>query len=73
MAGWELELKKQQGLKELAEFQRKQAQEKKEREAAEREREKLEYNQAMQDEDAATAEAQEYAREMLISIRQQRH
>ena len=53
-------------------FRVKHPKEKREREAAEREREKLEYQQAIEDEEAATAEAQEYAREMLLAIRQKR-
>ena len=71
-AGWELELRKQENLREIAEFQRRQAEEKREREAAEKERARLEYVKEIEDEEARTAEAQEYAREMLLQIRQKR-
>ena len=66
---YKLEIKKLNGLKDLAEFQKQQAAEKREREAAEKEREKLEYKKMLQDEEIKAQEAQEYAREMLIQAR----
>lgn len=65
-AGWRLEIQKMQGLKELAEFQKQQALEKKERLNAERERERLEFQHQIELEEQRTLEAQEYARSMLL-------
>ena len=69
---WKLEIQKLNGLKDLAEFQRQQAAEKREREQAEKEREKLEYKKMLQDEEIKAQEAQEYAREMLLQARLKR-
>ena len=71
-AQWEREVQRRQGLKELAEFQKEQAREKKEREMAERERQKLEFRRQIELDQEKLAEAQEYAREMLITVRRQR-
>jgi hypothetical protein len=59
-------------LRDIADFQRRQAQEKREREAAEKEREKLEYRRSMDVDAQRTAQAQEYARDMLLQARQTR-
>ena len=68
----QLDLQRAQGRRELAEFQKQQAQEKREREAAEVERRKLEFQRQIEIENEKTAEAQEYAREMLLAARKQR-
>jgi hypothetical protein len=56
-------------VQDLAEFQRKQAQEKKEREDAERERTKLEFRTHVDQESQRTVEAQEYAQNMLVQAK----
>lgn len=68
----QLDKKKMDNLKQLAEFQRQQAREKREREEAEREKEKLEYQRQVQLEQEQLIEAQEYAKEMLIKAGRRR-
>ena len=71
-ASWALEAQRAQGRKELAEFQKQQALEKREREAAEKERRKLEFQQQLELDAEKSLEAQQYAREMLLAARKQR-
>lgn len=68
-ASYTLERKKLDHLKEIAAFQQQQIREKKEREAADREREKLEFNREIELEEQKTREVQEYATQTLRSIR----
>ena len=58
-------MKKLQNQKEIAEFQKKQAQEKREREQAEKERERLEYQAEIEKDQEDMYIAQEYARKLL--------
>jgi hypothetical protein len=62
-------LKKLQNQKEIAAFQKKQAQEKREREQAEREREKLEYEAELEKDREDMYIAQEYARKLLAQYK----
>ena len=65
----QLEAQRAQALRDLADFQKQQAMEKAERERATKERERLEYLYQIQLEDEKTREAQEYAYEMLMSLK----
>ncbi|OHT03565.1 Coiled-coil domain-containing protein 173 [Tritrichomonas foetus] len=67
-----LDRERADNLKELANFQMKQAQEKREREEAQREKERLEYQRMIQIEEEKLMEAQEYAKEMLLTSRRRR-
>jgi hypothetical protein len=66
------EIQRENALKELAEFQRKQAREKKERDDADRERRQLEFNRQYDLDTEKLLEAQEYAREMLLQAKARR-
>ena len=68
----QLDAQRMNARKELAIFQQKQAEEKRERDNSEREREKLEYNRMLQLQDEQAREAQDYAREMLLLTRKNR-
>lgn len=67
-----LDTQKKSVLKEIADFQRHQIAEKKEREASERERERLEFQRMIEQEERKKLEAQEYAKEVLMSIKYKR-
>jgi hypothetical protein len=69
---WERQCQRVRAQQDLADFQRKQAAEKKEREAADRERKRLEFQRQLEEEDQRVHEAQEYAKEMLLKARSQR-
>jgi hypothetical protein len=58
---------------ELANFQRKQAREKSERDASDKERRQLEFNRQYDLDTEKLIEAQDYAREMLMQARARRH
>lgn len=69
----DLTSEKRENLKQIAAFQRQQTQEKKERDLAEKEKHKLEFLREIEIEDQTTAEAQEYAREMLLKVRSRKY
>jgi hypothetical protein len=69
---YEREQARSRTLQDLAQFQKAQATEKKDKEAADRERRKLEFRRQLELDDQRALEAQEYAREMLLKARQRR-
>ena len=64
---------RQRNLKELQQFHLQQAREKREREAAEKEREKLEFNHAIQKDQEELSKIQEYATRMLQKIQNEQN
>ena len=64
---WERQLKKMQNARDIAEYQKQQAAEKRERESAERERERLEFNDEIARQEEEMDIAREYAAKMIAA------